>query len=254
MSRNYEKVSHLERCSGIKEGDERAPDWEGAKEQNLKLFERFEAVIDAVDRRDLGSVRQAMGRFVFSAYGQAYRLGVDLDQALDQVYQEELSRLDTRAWRFEPPKRSDVVTVNTILLVEDDPDEERLARYALKNSGFEGEVVVAKDGEEALDYLLAKGPHCNRDANQVPRVVFLDINLPKLDGFDVLKAIRNDSRTSLVPVVLLTNSEEERDKREGFENGANSYVLKPHDLESFVSSVNELSSYWTSLNCPAYQQ
>ena len=107
-----------------------------------------------------------------------------------------------------------MITAQTILLVEDDPDEEQLALFAFQQSGIKDNVVVARDGQEAVDYMLAQGPHQNRDINDVPRVVFLDINLPKLNGFEVLKAIRSNATTSLVPIVLLTTSDQVCDRVE----------------------------------------
>lgn len=145
-----------------------------------------------------------------------------------------------------------MITAQTILLVEDDPDEEQLALFAFQQSGIKDNVVVARDGQEAVDYMLAQGPHQNRDINDVPRVVFLDINLPKLNGFEVLKAIRSNATTSLVPIVLLTTSDQVCDRVEGYRQGANSFVRKPDDLDKFVASIHELGNYWLELNTPAY--
>jgi two-component system, response regulator len=144
------------------------------------------------------------------------------------------------------------MTAQTILLVEDDPDEEQLALFAFQQSGFQDQVVVARDGQEAVDYMLAQGAHCNRDISDIPRVVFLDINLPKLNGFEVLKAIRGNATTSLVPIVLLTTSDQACDRIEGYRHGANSFVRKPDDLDKFVASIHELGNYWLELNTPAY--
>ena len=144
------------------------------------------------------------------------------------------------------------MTAQTILLVEDDPDEEQLALFAFAQSGIKDQVVVARDGQEAVDYMLAQGPHCDRDINDVPRVVFLDINLPKLNGFDVLKAIRGNVTTSLVPIVLLTTSDQACDRIEGYRQGANSFVRKPNDLDKFVASIHELGNYWLEVNSPPY--
>lgn len=144
------------------------------------------------------------------------------------------------------------MTAQTILLVEDDPDEEQLALFAFQQSGITDRIVVARDGQEAVDYMLAQGSHQHRDITDVPRVVFLDINLPKLNGFEVLKAIRSNVTTSLVPIVLLTTSDQVCDRVEGYRNGANSFVRKPDDLDKFVESIHGLGNYWLELNTPAY--
>jgi two-component system response regulator len=144
------------------------------------------------------------------------------------------------------------MTAQTILLVEDDPDEEQLALFAFQQSGITDRVVVARDGQEAVDYMLAQGPHQHRDITDVPRVVFLDINLPKLNGFEVLKAIRGNATTSLVPIVLLTTSDQVCDRVEGYRQGANSFVRKPDDLDEFVASIHDLGNYWLEVNTPAY--
>ena len=144
------------------------------------------------------------------------------------------------------------MTATTILLVEDDPDEEQLALVAFEQSGIKDRVVVARDGQEAVDYMLAQGPHKNRDITEVPRVVFLDINLPKLNGIDVLKQLRSNEHTSLVPVVLLTTSDEANDRIEGYRHGANSFIRKPNDFDEFIASIHKLGSYWLDLNNPPY--
>lgn len=145
------------------------------------------------------------------------------------------------------------MTNKTILLVEDDPDEERLAMVAFKQSGMGDNVVVARDGQEAVDYLLAQGSHKHRNIRDIPRVVFLDINLPKLNGLEVLRRVRSDARTSLVPIVLLTSSDEQRDKEEGYRSGANSFVRKAHDFDQFIANINELGNYWLALNTSPYE-
>lgn len=140
-----------------------------------------------------------------------------------------------------------------ILLVEDDPDEEKLALTAFQQSGIREQVIVARDGQEAVDYLLGQGSHKGRDPKDVPRVVFLDINLPKLSGLEVLKRIRSDARTSLVPVVLLTSSDVQSDKEEGYRSGANSFIRKPHDFDQFIANINALGNYWLALNTSPYE-
>ena len=135
-----------------------------------------------------------------------------------------------------------------ILLVEDNPDDEVLALRALRKNGIAGEVTVARDGVEALDYLFATGPHAGRDASILPRLILLDLNLPKIGGLEVLRRLRSDQRTRLVPVVILSSSGEQRDVLEGYGLGANSYVRKPVDFERFVQAIEQLKGYWLTLN------
>ena len=130
-----------------------------------------------------------------------------------------------------------------ILLVEDNPNDELLMRRALAKNGVAGEVVVARDGVEALDYLFSSG---RPDA--MPRLILLDLKLPRLNGFEVLQRVRGDERTRLLPVVILTSSRERRDVLEGYGLGANSYVRKPVDFEQFLEVVGQLKLYWLGLN------
>ena len=139
---------------------------------------------------------------------------------------------------------------STILLVEDDPNEEALTLRALRRGGIQHTVVVARDGVEALDYLLGTGRHADRDARILPSVVFLDLKLPRLDGLDVLRRIRSEERIRLLPVVILTSSDEERDRTDGYRYGANSYVRKPIDYDQFAEAVRQLGLYWLLLNEP----
>jgi two-component system response regulator len=140
------------------------------------------------------------------------------------------------------------VTSSTILLVEDNPDDEALTLRALKKNNISNEVVVAHDGAEALDYLFGTGAHSGRDSSVLPQIVLLDLKLPKVDGLGVLRRIRGDARTKLLPVVILTSSKEERDLFEGYDLGANSYVRKPVDFTEFVDAVRQLGLYWLVLN------
>lgn len=135
-----------------------------------------------------------------------------------------------------------------ILLVEDNPDDELLTIRALKKNNIGNKVVVAHDGAEALDFLFCTGIYAGRDPKDVPQVILLDLKLPKVDGLEVLSRIRSDPRTSLLPVVILTSSKEERDMIEGYKNGANSYVRKPVDFNQFVEAVRQLGLYWLVLN------
>lgn len=135
-----------------------------------------------------------------------------------------------------------------ILLVEDNPKDERLTLRALKKSNVLNAIVVARDGVEALDYLFARGVHAHRAPSAIPQLILLDLKLPKIDGLEVLKAIRLDERTRLLPVVILTSSVEERDLIEGYSLGANSYVRKPVDFVQFVEAVRQLGLFWLVLN------
>jgi two-component system response regulator len=140
------------------------------------------------------------------------------------------------------------MTDRIILLVEDDANDEALTLRALKKAHILNQVVVVHDGAQAIDYLHAKGQFAGRDVTDVPQVVLLDLNLPKVGGHDVLRAIRADARTRLIPVVVLTSSKQERDLTEGYNLGANSYVVKPVDFPQFSAAVAQLGLYWLLLN------
>jgi two-component system, response regulator len=135
-----------------------------------------------------------------------------------------------------------------ILLVEDDPNDEELALIAIKNSNILNQVVVARDGVEALDYLFAKGKYAGRDPSLLPQVILLDLRLPKLGGLEVLKRLRSERLTRLVPVVVLTSSSEEEDVIASYQLGANSYVRKPVEFQLFADAVRQLGLYWLLLN------
>jgi two-component system, response regulator len=135
-----------------------------------------------------------------------------------------------------------------ILLVEDNPDDELLALRALKKNNVVNEVVVAHDGVEALDYLFSSGPYAGRDASAMPQLILLDLKLPRVDGLEVLKRLRSDERTRLLPVVILTSSKEQQDMLDGYGLGANSYVRKPVNFEQFITAIEQLKSYWLVLN------
>jgi len=135
-----------------------------------------------------------------------------------------------------------------ILLVEDNPDDEALTLRAFKKSNLRNEVVVARDGVEALDFLFATGAYADRDVNLLPQLILLDLKLPKIEGLEVLRQIRADERTKLLPVVVLTSSKEQEDLIRSYSLGANSYIRKPVDFTRFVEAVQQLGLYWLVLN------
>ena len=137
-----------------------------------------------------------------------------------------------------------------ILLVEDNPDDETLTLRALNKSKILNELVVARDGAEALDFLFGTGIYAGRDTSIQPQLILLDLKLPKVDGLEVLKRLRADPRTALLPVTVLTTSNEERDIVTSYQLGVNSYVRKPVDFESFIEAVRQLGLYWLVLNTP----
>jgi two-component system response regulator len=140
-----------------------------------------------------------------------------------------------------------------ILLVEDQPDDIELTLRAFHRSRVTSQIVVARDGAEALDWLFGTGEHAERNPRLQPQLVLLDLHLPKLDGLEVLRRIRSEPRTKLLPVVVLTSSREERDRTDSYVLGANSYVRKPVDFDRFVEAAHQLGSYWLALNEPPPQ-
>ncbi len=135
-----------------------------------------------------------------------------------------------------------------ILLVEDNADDETLTMRALKKNNISNTIVVARDGVEALDYLFGTGRYAQRDTSAQPELILLDLKLPKVDGFEVLKKLRADERTKLLAVVILTSSKEQQDIANGYGLGANSYIRKPVDFQQFVDAVLQLGLYWLVLN------
>jgi len=135
-----------------------------------------------------------------------------------------------------------------ILLIEDNPDDELLTLRAFKKNNIVNDVVVARDGAEALDYLFCQGSHASREASAMPELILLDLKLPKIDGLEVLKCIKADDRTKLIPVVILTSSREEQDITNGYSLGANSYIRKPVDFFQFTEAIRQLGMYWLVLN------
>ncbi len=139
----------------------------------------------------------------------------------------------------------------TILLVEDNPDDEALTLRAIKKNNIRNEIVVAHDGVEALDYLFGTGKFAGRNVGDTPQLVLLDLKLPKVDGLEVLRRLRGDTHTKFIPVVVLTSSKEEQDLISSYSLGANSYIRKPVDFTQFMEAVHQLGMYWLVLNEPA---
>jgi CheY-like chemotaxis protein len=145
------------------------------------------------------------------------------------------------------------MTEKMILLVEDNEDDEELTTRALRQAHIANEIVVARDGREALDFVFGEGSHAGRDLGRMPALVLLDIKLPKVSGLEVLQRLRADSRTRLIPTVILTSSSEDEDMLKSYERGANSYVRKPVEFRAFAEAVRQLGMYWMLLNEPAPQ-
>ena len=141
----------------------------------------------------------------------------------------------------------------TILLVEDNPDDVELLLRALRKNNIANSIAITRDGAEALDYLFATGKYTDRNANETPRIILLDLKLPKLNGLQVLERIRADERTVLTPVIILTSSKEEQDLISGYKSGANSYVRKPVDFNEFVDAVRQIGLYWLLINETPHQ-
>jgi two-component system response regulator len=137
-----------------------------------------------------------------------------------------------------------------ILLVEDNPDDEELTTRALRQAKIANEIVVARDGAAALEFLFGEGAQVGRDLSRTPAVVLLDLKLPKISGLDVLRRLRADPRTELIPTVILTSSSEDEDMLKSYELGANSYVRKPVEFSAFANAVSRLGLYWMLLNQP----
>ena len=135
-----------------------------------------------------------------------------------------------------------------ILLVEDNPNDEALTLRAFKKNNLLNQIIVVRDGQEAIDFLFCKGDYSDRSKSENPQVILLDINLPKLDGLEVLRQLRANEDTALIPVVIMTTSDEQNDVITSYKLGANSYVRKPVELESFMSAIKNLGMYWLVLN------
>ena len=137
-----------------------------------------------------------------------------------------------------------------ILLVEDNPNDVELALHALQKNKLSNRIYVSRDGAEALDFIFGTGPHAGRSVNDVPKVILLDLKLPKVDGLEVLKRVKADPRTRMIPVVVLTSSREESDIVASYHLGVNSYIVKPIDFQQFTEAVRQLGMYWLLLNQP----
>lgn len=141
-----------------------------------------------------------------------------------------------------------VAQKSVLLLVEDNPDDEELTLLAFEQSPVSNEVVVARDGVEALDYLFGTGMYANRDTSALPALILLDLQLPRINGLEVLQRLRSDERTKLVPVVILTTSNEQQDLIDSYSLGCNSYIRKPVDYDQFVTAIQQMGMYWLILN------
>jgi two-component system response regulator len=143
-----------------------------------------------------------------------------------------------------------MIQEQTILLVEDNDDDAELARRAFQRAKITNPLIRVRDGVEALDYLFGRGEHAGRDLSELPAVTLLDLNLPRVNGLEVLKAIRADERTKHLPIVILTSSNEDKDRLGAYDHFANSYVVKPVDYDQFLASARQLGLYWMVLNAP----
>ena len=138
-----------------------------------------------------------------------------------------------------------------ILLIEDNPHDLELTLRALRKNHLANSITSVTDGEEALDFLFARGKYARRNVSNGPRVVFLDLKLPKVDGIEVLRQVKSDERTKKIPIVVVTSSAEERDRVESYQLGVNSYVVKPIEFDSFMKTITDLGFYWMAINKPA---
>lgn len=141
-----------------------------------------------------------------------------------------------------------------ILMVEDNPNDVELTLHAFKKYNLTNDIHVVRDGAEALDFIFCTGAYAHRDVENIPEVILLDLNLPKVDGLEVLRKLKADERTKIIPVVVLTSSRQERDIVESYKLGVNSYITKPVDFEKFTEAMRQIGLYWLLLNEPPSQQ
>lgn len=137
-----------------------------------------------------------------------------------------------------------------ILLVEDNPNDAELTIRALKKNNILNNILHLEDGEEVLHYIFGTGKYTERDTQEIPKVILLDLKMPKIDGLDVLKQLKSNEKTKVIPVILLTSSKEDRDIMEGYKLGVNSYIVKPVGFENFVKAVSDIGFYWLLMNQP----
>ena len=142
------------------------------------------------------------------------------------------------------------MSAKVVLLVEDNPDDEALAIRALQQNNIVSNIVVVRDGAEVLDYLFAQGNYADRDTSEIPQLILLDIKLPKIDGLEVLRRLRADERTKLIPIVIMTTSDEEQDRIKSYTYHANSFIRKPVDFKTFKEVIQQIAMYWLILNEP----
>jgi CheY-like chemotaxis protein len=141
-----------------------------------------------------------------------------------------------------------------ILLVEDNPNDVELTLHALRASNLANDIKVVRDGAEALDFIMCRGPYADRDIGSGPKVILLDLKLPKVDGIEVLRQTKSDPRTKMIPIVVLTSSKQDRDIVESYELGVNSYIAKPVDFQQFMEAVRNLGLYWLVYNQPPHRE
>jgi len=230
----------------------------GAGEMSFEpAFDGEHAGVTVIARDD-GPGIEDVARAFRDGYSTANSLGMGLSSARRLVDDFAIvsavgtgTTVTMTKWA-RPRRRRDAIPVEDrlILLIEDDRGDEELLRRALHKQRVAGRVDIARDGVDALDYLFARGAHAGRDPAALPHLILLDLKLPKLQGLEVLRALRTDARTRLVPIVVLSSSNDEHDRSAAYEGGANSYVNKPVDFVELLDVVQQLGSYWLTLNQP----
>ncbi len=221
-------------------------------------FSEFRSRLPELERTGGGSDRPCGGRLVLGVIARVHAI-----PDVQCFYAVVLTVFQGSPVRGPSPDSPDSLTIalsgnhfggqlssNSILLVEDNPSDVALTKRALARAHIANDLIVAEDGQEALDYLFATGTHTGRDASQQPMLTLLDLKLPKIPGLEVLRQIRANSLTRRIPVVILTSSNEERDIAASYDLGSNSYIRKPVDFGQFVDAVRQLGLYWLVLNHP----